>query len=486
MNKKTIFYGIMFSVFMSLLIFFVGYNYNTYKSSPQELYQVYLDGKVVGVINNETDLYNLIDKEQESLKTDFNVNKIYPPNSLEVTKIVTYNDKINEVKDVYEKIKDTEPFTVKGYEVKIDKPDTEEDITFYVLNKSDLDDAINTAVKTFVNEETYEAYLNGTQETDFEEGTIVEKVSISENITIKEKYISTKEKIYATVDDISRYILFGTDNVTDTYIVQSGDTIKSIANSSSLNVNEFLIVNPKLIGENTLLFPGQVVNVGLINPVITIIVESTVTEYQEIPYESQVKYDKNMAYGMTVVEQAGVKGNSKVTFRKEIKNGLVTNAVKMSEEIITPAVTEIVTKGGYNIIYVGDSTYWAWPTITPYVITSERGWRWGRWHAGIDIAGTGYGSPIFAIQNGTVWDAGYSSSMGNYVYVDHHNDYISVYMHLAEAAYVSTGEEVTKGQIVGAMGSTGNSTGVHLHLGVYYGGTPRDAVNDINPLDLYN
>lgn len=486
MNKKTIFYGIIVSTLMSLIIFFLGYNYDTYKNAPKELYQVYLDGKAVGVINNEEALYSLIDKEQENLKTDFKVNKIYPPNNLEITKVLTYKEKVNEVKDVYDKIKDTESFTIKGYEVKIDRESEEEqDITFNILNKDDLKTAIDTVVKTFVDEETYESYLKGTQETDFDEGTILEKVNIGEEITVKEKYISTDDKIYKTPKELSRYILFGTDKVTNTYTVKSGDTIKSIANASRLNVKEFLLVNPNLVGENALLFPGQVVNVDLVKPLVTIILETTETGYQEIAYETQVKYDNNMTYGMTVVEQEGVKGVNKVTFRKEIKNGLITNAIAINTEEISPAVNEIVIKGGYNVIYVGDSTYWAWPTLKPYVITSEWGWREEGWHAGVDISGTGYGSPIFSIQNGTVTDKGYSASMGYFVYVDHHNDYISAYLHLAQPSHLNVGDTVEKGQIVGGMGSTGRSTGTHLHLGVFYGGEPVPQKNDIDPLELY-
>ena len=496
MNKKSIYYGILFSLFMSSLIFFMGYTYDRLKNTPKELYQVYLDGKVVGIINNDNELYDLIDKEQEALKTDFKVDKIYPPNSLEVSKIVTYKDETVPVKDIYEKIKNVEPFTVKGYEVIIEKEaeqtseetETEkETLVINILDKEIFNTAINSVVRVFVDENTYQAYLNGTQETEFEEGTILEKVSIEEKIKIREKYISTEEKLYTNVEDLSRYILFGAEETGETYTIKSGDTIKSVAMSNRLNIAELLIVNPDIKGESTLLFPGQVVNVGLINPLITVVTESTVVENQEIKYETQVEYDTNMSYGMTKVKQAGVTGLSKVTYRKETKNGFNTSVVKIKDEELAPAVEEIIIKGGHNVVYVGDSTYWAWPTLKPYVITSLREWRWGRWHAAIDISGTGHGSPIFTIQNGTVDKMGYGhSTMGNYIYINHHNGYFSSYLHLSEI-FVSNGQTVNKGDIIGTMGNTGESTGTHLHFGVFYTESdPRDGVNDIDPLSLYN
>lgn len=483
MNKKSIYYGILFSLFMSTLVFFMGYSYDRLNNTPKEVYQVYLDGKVVGVINNETDLYNLIDKEQKTLKNDYNVDKIYPPNNLEVAKVVTFKDEIMPVKDLYEKIKDTEPFTVKGYEITIDKGEKLGKITLHVLNKKDFDDAINSIIRMFVNVETYESYLNGTQEKDFEEGSILEKVSLEENITIKETLISTKEKIYTSIQETSRFLLFGKDEATDTYTIESGDTIKSVANKHKLNSKEFLIINPEIKSENTLLFPGQIVKIGYINPVVTVVTESIVVENQSVAYNTQTKYDTSMTYGTTKVEQEGVKGIIKVKFRVLSKNGYETAVVKTSEEKISPAIDEIIVKGGHKPIYVGESSYWAWPTLPGYRITSEWSWRTDfgapEYHKGVDISGPPHGSPIFSIQSGTVIRAEISnSSTGNIVVIDHHNGYISMYLHLSEII-AKVGDNVSKGDVIALMGNTGRSTGTHLHLEMYYNNANFD------PLTLY-
>lgn len=96
-----------------------------------------------------------------------------------------------------------------------------------------------------------------------------------------------------------------------------------------------------------------------------------------------------------------------------------------------------------------------------------------KFHNGIDLAAPG-GSPIVAAYDGKVVAAGYSSSMGNYVMIDHGDNLYTIYMH-ASALSVSQGTKVTKGQRIGSVGSTGRSTGNHLHFGVRLNG------NYVNP-----
>ena len=111
---------------------------------------------------------------------------------------------------------------------------------------------------------------------------------------------------------------------------------------------------------------------------------------------------------------------------------------------------------------------WVWPSDTT-LLTDTFGyqdWRGGSLN-GIDI-GASYGSPIYAAASGTVWIAGYSSSAGNWVVIDHGGGVLSVYMH-ASALYVSSGQYVSAGQSIAAVGSTGWSTGPHLHFGVMVG-----------------
>lgn len=99
------------------------------------------------------------------------------------------------------------------------------------------------------------------------------------------------------------------------------------------------------------------------------------------------------------------------------------------------------------------------------------------YHQGIDI-GASKGSPIYAAAGGTVTEAGYNSSRGNYVVISHGSGVSTVYMHCS-ALYVSAGDSVSQGETIAAVGSTGISTGPHLHFGVIEDGSyvnPRNYV----------
>ena len=113
-----------------------------------------------------------------------------------------------------------------------------------------------------------------------------------------------------------------------------------------------------------------------------------------------------------------------------------------------------------------------WPCPASRYITDDYGYRYYKgysFHSGIDIA-AGMGSSIIAAGSGTVASAGYSDSMGNYVMIAHGNGIVTVYMH-ASALMVSSGQSVSAGQQIALVGSTGDSTGPHLHFSVRVNGS---------------
>ena len=135
----------------------------------------------------------------------------------------------------------------------------------------------------------------------------------------------------------------------------------------------------------------------------------------------------------------------------------------------------------------GNTTYsggaMLWPTPSCYVVTSEYGWRfhpvlkYEKLHTGIDI-GAGYGAKIIASQSGTVITATYNSAYGNYVVIDHGGGVCTLYAHQSSMA-VSVGQYVSAGEVIGYVGSTGYSTGPHLHFEVIINGTVQNPRNYI-------
>lgn len=133
---------------------------------------------------------------------------------------------------------------------------------------------------------------------------------------------------------------------------------------------------------------------------------------------------------------------------------------------------------------VNTSSSFRWPLNVSGVITSAFGYRdqptagASTYHKGIDIAAP-TGTAVVASAGGTVTTASYQSAAGNYIMVYHGNSTYTVYMHLS-AINVSVGDTVSKGQTIGAVGSTGVSTGPHLHFGVNVNGAYVNPLNYVS------
>lgn len=119
---------------------------------------------------------------------------------------------------------------------------------------------------------------------------------------------------------------------------------------------------------------------------------------------------------------------------------------------------------------------WLQPCSYKY-ISSSYGYRSSGWHNGVDFAAPS-GTPIYASRSGTVTTAkSMTTSYGNHVVINHGDGYSSLYAHMTYFV-VSVGQYVTQGQLIGYVGSTGNSTGPHLHLTIFYNGST------INPMSV--
>ncbi|TCP38756.1 peptidase M23-like protein [Tamaricihabitans halophyticus] len=119
--------------------------------------------------------------------------------------------------------------------------------------------------------------------------------------------------------------------------------------------------------------------------------------------------------------------------------------------------------------------------VTPVdgaTFTSGYGPRWGSTHGGIDLAAP-LGTPIRAVTSGTVIEAGPASGFGNWVRIQHPDNTVTVYGHMA-VYHVRAGQRVTTGERIAEVGNEGQSTGPHLHLEVWPGGD-RNARVDPQP-----
>lgn len=488
-------------VFILFLSFFINTGFSNISQKPKTIYKVYLKGKVIGNIESKESFEKYIDNKQKEIKTKYQVNKVYAPEDLDIVKEITFEDDIKSNEEIYKIIKDISPFTINGYVIKIKNTDSKDDDkkskyqTLYVIKKDIFTKSIEKTVKSFIVPEEYDNYANNTQREIQDTGKIIENIYIKNKITIKKDKIPIDKVIYQNIDELSKYLLFGTTEPQATYIIHDGDTISDVAFNNKISVEEFLIANPDLQDENSLLSPGQVVTLGILKPQFSLVEEDHVVFREEKNFTTETRYDNDKLVGYEEVIQAGIKGENKVTQKIQKINGEIVNTVSTSTEIIKEPVTEIIVKGGkhesYSSYYgngygsvVATRGQWGWPASCS-TVSSGFGWRWGVLHDGTDIAGCGYGSNIFAAQSGTVAVSSSKADNGQYIVIDHHNGFYTMYAHLCVGCrYVKAGDYVEKGQVIGGMGQTGAATGVHLHFAIWNGYPYRGGVA-LNAMNFY-
>ncbi len=159
---------------------------------------------------------------------------------------------------------------------------------------------------------------------------------------------------------------------------------------------------------------------------------------------------------------------------KELQDDLKyqTDLIASLEKEISDEQREILKQNGITLGY--DGSGFACPAPSYTRVSSEFGWRSDpftglrAYHNGIDMAAA-EGTPIVAAFDGIIGEASYNGSMGNYIYLEHGDGLRTIYLH-ASKLYVSKNDVVLKGEVIGAVGSTGRSTGPHLHFSVRLNG----------------
>ncbi len=247
------------------------------------------------------------------------------------------------------------------------------------------------------------------------------------------------------------------------YIVKDGDCLWQIARKNDMYVDDILQAN-KLQTEDLSL--GQELILEKSKPYISVLSKVEGEKTEAIPYETEIIVDK--ASSRIKVKQAGLDGQKHIAYIATLINGVVQDREILKESIVKKPVNKVIIKGT-NVVQVasrsggGGTGALDWPvygSITQY-------YRSG--HSGIDIA-TKRGTPIKAADSGYVTFAGYQGGYGNFIIVDHGNGIVTRYAH-CNSLVASLGQRVGKGETIATLGSTGRSTGPHLHFEVQLHGS---------------
>lgn len=270
------------------------------------------------------------------------------------------------------------------------------------------------------------------------------------------------------------------------YTAQPGDSLSGIASRFHLKIAQLQVLNPSLT-EN--------IHIGdriLISREVSYIqVQVTRTEKRRVATAFEtVKEENNKLYsGTKRVKQKGQQGEDEITELVTYVDGVRVSTKQISRETVKSPVSEIIQIGtkkssGYSGGPVGPYTptsyggRFVWPAVGAYNISSPYGGK--RRHMGIDIVkpgGHSTGALIIAADSGRVVKAGWFSTFGQCVIIDHGGGVQTLYAHMIEGSIkVRVGQQVSQGQAIGNIGSTGNVTGPHLHFEVRING------KRVNPL----
>ena len=422
------------------------------------VYDIYVEKEKIGTIENFDILKEHI---QKNIEGKYGVNQsIYFGESININS--RYKEKneeinVNNEEAIHQQLIDTEDFDVDAVVIKVKENDSLEK-TFIVNNNKIWSEAIDkvknvAAVKLGKEKENFSISLEG----QVEYTPIRTKVS----------KILTEQKIIEDIVAPSQL----------NYKVIQGQTIEDIAENTASLAEELKLLNPK-IKEETLLLTGA--ELILPDKMYEIEFSKIEVEIKEEPLLYEIQYiDNDDQYvGKTSVLAKGQEGKQKVQYL--FKYGNEGEKIYLSQQqlnIIQPSVPEIIERGTKEAQHIGTGEFlWPSPSKRTAAEFMDPTYGYGD-HYALDINDRLNGE-IYAADNGTVVQAGYSESYGNHVIINHNNGFWTLYAHM-NTLNVRSGEVVEKGRVIGGMGTTGFSTGVHLHFELRVGKNDKYAA--VNP-----
>lgn len=270
------------------------------------------------------------------------------------------------------------------------------------------------------------------------------------------------------------------------YEVVEGDTPWDIAMNNGLTVDELSGLYATYKGEpaddiTETLRVGTIIRLSAEVPYLQTLITRDMTFNKKVAFGVDETEDPDMYKGDRKVDVEGVDGETRIHALVTYKGGVAIKSETLDSTVLTEPINARVRVGTRETktplsTGSGGSGIYFWPVGGGRI---SAGLGDGRGHQGIDIAAP-YGTPIYASESGTVTRAGNrSDGYGNCVFISHEDGMETVYGHLSSIA-ISSWDYVVKGQLIGYVGSTGRSTGNHLHFEVReYGGymDPNDYVS---------
>ncbi|PKM50413.1 MAG: hypothetical protein CVV02_11585 [Firmicutes bacterium HGW-Firmicutes-7] len=451
-NSKKVHIGVGILFLTIILVVFVGISVNA--SKDKTIYGIYLGNKEIGYVKNqdiiELAVQDAIDQLEDKLGT-----KILIESKLMIEPIQQIQHNLKDDKELADKLFNTllaneDYYKIQAYEILIDNA------TKVIVN--------DQVTATLVLEEIKDSYIPTENKENIQEVSIIESVTKTPEYALKAD-IMTKDE--------AKTKLLETTEEKKVYAINEGDTLSEIAYANKIQLEELLKLNPELKDDNVLKI-GQEINLMIPKSKVSVRTKETTVYVEPIEKAVEYQYDANQYTNYSDTIQQGKEGVKEVTATVTRINGLEERIDIDAEKVLEEPLNIIIVVGTKKIPLKQATGSYQMPVKG--VITSTFGPRWGTFHEGLDIAAP-TGTRISAADGGTVIYSGWNNGgYGYLVKVDHGKGFVTYYAHNSKLL-VEVGQKVAKGEVIAAVGSTGNSTGPHLHFEIRKNGNPQNPYN---------
>lgn len=341
-----------------------------------------------------------------------------------------------------------ESLLVDGFQMTVDGKEW-----FIVNDKKVLTDMLDAYKSTYVQTVDTKAHFTSIE--------FAQDVQIANVRVEKEKFTSMEEV---------KKMIYAVEKPAIYYTVVKGDSLWNIAIKNNVSLAKIIQLNPNLNPDK--IWAGNQILFEPLNPVLDVKVRLQSTIVEPIEYATEYIKDKTIMQNTRVVVKQGVEGQKEVTYDITMQNGYEETITIIKETELVAPIGSIVKVGTKRtLLRVSGSNF----GVVTGRLSSNFGWRVDpvsrvtKFHSGIDIAAPA-GTPIYAYGEGVVIEAGWNNTQGYHIIIRHSSSLTTSYLHMSKML-VKVGQSVNVGQEIGLVGSTGYTTGAHLHFTVTKNGS---------------
>lgn len=406
-----------------------------------DAYQVEVEDNIVALVREEEDFIEILEEVKKEAMSTYNQEIVLNEEPIFV-ETKAKKSEITESEDIEKNIKSQIDIKLKAAAIMVNGEE------IVVLKDTEAAKSVLEDIKaSFIEEDTEEYDYIGFKE----------KVEVAE--------IGAEFSDIVDEEEAVKKISIGTDEE-KIHIVEKGENPWTIAQKYDLSTDDIEKANPGMDSSRVQI--GDELSLIVPKPILSVRTKEFIELVEEIPFETEYEETDSLYEGDKRITVQGKEGEREIKGYIVKENGKEIDMEIEYEKVLSEPKTRVVAQGTKERPATVATGVFSNPTRGR--LTSPFGARWGRRHTGIDIANS-LGTTVKAADAGRVSFAGYQGSYGKLVIIDHENGYQTYYAHNNKLV-VSAGDRVYKGQKISEMGSTGRSTGVHVHFEVRKNGTP--------------